>query len=59
MSTCTVREIEVTIQCPICIGMGRIYATPETPNMTPNCSDSGGLQGIDCPNCDGVGTMDS
>jgi hypothetical protein len=47
------------VQCPICIGTGRIYPTPLICWGTPQTSIPEGVNGIACPNCEGFGKIGS
>ena len=57
MTTYINANINVMMQCPICVGTGRLYPLSLTGNLTSYSSNREENRGFDCPNCDGLGTI--
>ena len=47
----------VTRQCPLCIGTGRLYPESVVCRDDSNGTTCVGLSGLDCPNCQGLGSV--
>jgi len=52
-------ENNVIIQCPICFGIGRVYPLPLLCSEESDCILHEGPSGIECPNCEGLGKIDT